>query len=57
MHLYLQLAGSMSRLRGITETWKGIPDCGLFQKGLALPAGTGSFWIRSARIACEAGFV
>jgi hypothetical protein len=57
MHLSLQSAGSTSRPRGITETWKRIPHCGVFQKGLALPAGTGSFWIRSARIACEEGFI
>src|SRR5208337_679803 len=57
MHFFLWSSGSMSRLRGITETWKGIPDCGLFQKGLALPAGTGSFWIRSARAACGEAFI
>ena len=57
MHLSLQSAGSTSRPREITETWKRIPHGGLFQKGPALPAGTGSFWIRLARIACEEGFI
>jgi hypothetical protein len=57
MQLSLEFAGATSRPREITGTWIRNPHCGLFQKGQALPAGTGSFWMRSARIVREEGFI